>query len=182
MRIEHLPRQIKRARHHDAHGATGLVAAFRECGLKAGGRVGGDALAMGDGRQLLGAIGIRLAWDLNRGGKLGQPLKMAQEAAGVLRGKHADDKMDGARHPLLKVGERARHRFAGGGVMAAVHPDFRVGRRQLVQLAGRQALQPRGPNRGGEALGDGLLRDAETFEPARGGYGGAGIFDLMPAE
>ena len=157
MRIEHLPRQIKRARHHDAHGATGLVAAFRECRLKAGGWVGGDALPVSDGRQILGAIGIRLAWDLNRDGKLGQPLEMAQEAAGILGGKHAGDKMDGARHPLLKVGERTRHRFAGGGVMAAIHPDFGVGRRQFMQLAGRQALQPRGPNRGGEALGDGIF-------------------------
>ena len=175
MRFEHLPREIQRARHHDAHGAARLIAAFRECRLKAGGGIGGDALPVGDVREILGAIGVRLARNLNRGRKLGQPLEMAQETAGILGGQHADDEMDGAWHALLKIGERARHRFTRGRVMPSVHPNFGVGRRQLMQLAGRQALQPRGPDRRCEALGDGLFRNVEAFEPARGGDRGAGI-------
>src|ERR1700730_4987617 len=146
VRCKHLACEIKRAGYHNANRPPGELPAAGKCGLEACDRCRGDAFAMGEFGERGSLVGILLPWNFERRGNFGQSLKVTQKAASVFCGLHADEEVDGARLPFPQIRKRAGYDLASRRVMPAVHPDFRVRRRQLMKLTWRKALQASGPD------------------------------------
>ena len=81
-------------------------------------------------------------------------------------------------HSLAReAGDEAR----GVGVVAAVDPQFAAGREALDERAAVEALEPRGPCRGGHRVGERESVDRRQRLVAQDGDGEPGIEDLVRA-
>ena len=124
-------------------------------------------------RIMAGVAGHRHG--VNRAGHAGERL---QEAFGILVGQHAGHQQQA----LARLQQRAQafgQGAAGGGVVAAIHPQAAAGGQQFGQRPGIQPLQPRRPFGPAHAGAIGGILQGQGRLRAQHGHGQRGIVMLV---